>query len=347
MKVKHALCGLGAILGGFLMAGSVGALSAQEEVDIYFSFNPTIGLTLSGSEISIKNLSPGNAAQSSGFTITINSNNVYGYKLFATAGDGDTYTDNSLVNENAKFTSLALDAGAALTSMADNTWGWAKNGEDAFYGLPYYTSSTPAVVASADKATTGTVSFAIGAKAASTQMSGEYTNVINFALVGNVEAGSIEEVGSMQDFYTMSSANKTSVVDSMVTGAIYTLSDRRNDTAYQIEKLSDGTVWMIQNLEITDEIESVESNFVYGKYNVAQISDAKYDYCNVTAGTVCGEEDTAVASEDICPAGWRLPTSAELTASTITTTDNLAYQMNYSAAATAQGSGFAVRCVLK
>ncbi|MBR0242571.1 hypothetical protein IJQ51_01310 [Candidatus Saccharibacteria bacterium] len=349
MKAKHILCGIGVMLGGIVAVQGASALTAQEEVDIYFSFNPTIGLTLSDAKISIEDLTPGNAAKSSNITLTVSSNNTYGYKLLATAGDGDTYLNNSLVNGEATFTSVAVNAGTALTSLSDNTWGWAKNNVDAYYGLPYYTSSTPAEVLSTSAAGGSTVSFAIGAKAASTQASGEYKNVINFALVGNVEADSIDKVTTMQEFYAMSSANKASVVSSMVAGATYTLEDNRNDASYQITKLSSGVVWMTQNLVIANnaEIESVDSNFSYGEYTVENISSGLYDYCNVSAGTVCEAEDTTAASEDICPAGWRLPTSSELSASTITTSDNLAYSMNYSAASSAVGSGFAVRCVLK
>ena len=347
MKAKHILCGIGAILGGVMVAQGAGALTAQEEVDLYFSFNPTIGISLSSRKISIDNLAPGNAAKSPDISITVNSNNAYGYRLLATAGDGADYTSNSLINGEAMFTSVAVNAGTALASLSDNTWGWAKNDVDAFYGLPYVTSSTPAEILSTNMAGGNTVAFAIGAKAASTQASGEYTNVINFALVGNVEADSIDKVTTMQDFYAMSSANKTSVMASMVTDAIYTLEDNRSGTAYQVKKLSSGVVWMTQSLVISGSVESVDSNFINGTYDVTNISSGVYDYCNVSAGTVCEAEDTTAASEDICPAGWRLPTSSELSASTIVTSDNLAYSMNYSAASSVQGDGFAVRCVLK
>lgn len=348
MKAKHILCGIGAILGGVMAAQGAGALTAQEDVDLYFSFNPTIGISLSSRKISIDNLAPGNAAKSPNISITVNSNNAYGYRLLATAGDGADYTNNSLVNGEATFTSVAVNAGTALASLSDNTWGWAKNDVNAYYGLPYITG-TPAEILSTSAAGGTTVAFAIGAKAASTQASGEYTNVINFALVGNVEADSIDKVTTMQDFYAMSSANKTSVVASMATNAIYTLEDNRNGTTYQVKKLSSGVVWMTQNLVIANnaEIESVDSDFINGTYTVTNISSGVYDYCNVSAGTVCEAEDTTAASEDICPAGWRLPTSSELSASTIVTSDNLAYSMNYSAAAAAVGDGFAVRCVLK
>ena len=257
MKARHILYGIGVVLGGLLTVSGAGALSAQEDVDIYFSFNPTIGLTLSGPKITIDNLTPGTAVKSSNLTITINSNNAYGYKLLATAGDGADYTNNNLVNGEATFASVAVNAGTALASLSDNTWGWAKNNVDAFYGLPYVTSSSPAVVTSTSDASAGTevVNFAIGAKAAATQISGEYTNVINFALVGNVVADSIEEVMTMQEFAMMTTAQKTSVVASMGTGGVYTLTDDRDGTEYKVAKLKDGKVWMLDNLalDLTDD----------------------------------------------------------------------------------------------
>ena len=345
MKARHILYGIGVVLGGLLTVGGAGALSSQEDVDIYFSFNPTIGLTLSGPNIKIDNLTPGTAVRSSDITITVSSNNAYGYRLLATAGDGVDYTNNNLVNGNATFTSVALNAGTALASLSDNTWGWAKNSVDAFYGLPYMTSSTPAEIVNTNMAGGNTVAFAIGAKAAATQAYGEYKNVINFALVGNVVADSIEEVMTMQEFAGMTSGQKTSVLGSMATDAIYTLTDNRNEGTYQVAKNASGVVWMKQNLQIAGVVESVDSNFEYGKYEVENITSTTYNYCNVSAGTVCDSEDTTAASEDICPAGWRLPTSVEV--QTVTTSDNLAYSMNYSAASAAEGAGFAIRCVLK
>lgn len=49
-----------------------------------------------------------------------------------------------------------------------------------------------------------------------------------------------------------------------------------------------------------DEMQTIKSNTAsYGTY---------YNYAAVTAGTVVGEFNKTKATEDICPAGWRLPT---------------------------------------
>lgn len=299
MKAKHILCGIGAILGGVMAAQGAGALTAQEDVDLYFSFNPTIGISLSSRKISIDNLAPGNAAKSPNISITVNSNNAYGYRLLATAGDGADYTNNSLVNGEATFTSVAVNAGTALASLSDNTWGWAKNDVNAYYGLPYITG-TPAEILSTSAAGGTTVAFAIGAKAASTQASGEYTNVINFALVGNVEADSIDKVTTMQDFYAMSSANKTSVVASMATNAIYTLTDDRDGTEYRVAKLADGKVWMLDNLalDLTNASVKQELNSYTTNASDLSLSYLKGDRTRNPETDASGNYATAGVSSD-------------------------------------------------
>lgn len=345
MKARHILFGMGVVLGGIINScGTASALTAQEDVDFYFSFNPTLGLTLSGTELVIENLMPGNSATSNSLTITASSNNAAGYKILATVGDGNTYRNTNLVNDSATFTSLALNANTAIASMANGTWGFSKNGADAYSGLPYVTDA-PAVLYNADASGGSAITFAIGAKAGPAQAAGEYNNVINFALIGNVVADEIGGVATMQEFAQMTAAQKTSVLTSMVTGAIYTLEDIRDGSLYGVSKLADGNVWMTDNLAAHGAVEAVDSNFAYGEYSITTITSATYNYCNVSAGTVCEVEDTVAASEDICPAGWRLPTLAEK--QTITTSDNLAYSMNYSAASAAQGAGFSIRCILK
>ncbi len=282
MKVKHIIYGIGVILGGFLSTGNVGALSAQENTDIYFSFNPTIGLSLSSASISIPNLTPGNAAKSSNMTVTVTSNNVYGYKLLMSVGDGQTYTDNSLKNGANSFTSLALNAGTALLSMGDNTWGYTTDGTN-FSGIPYFTA-TPVVLANTNAAGNGTTNLAIGAKAASTQVPGEYTNVINFALVGNISADTINKVTMMQDFGAMSAADQASVLSSMTPGAAYTLTDSRDGTKYTVAKLADGKVWMLDNLALDLTDSNVLNNLSEQNTNASSLSLISLKSGNRAAG---------------------------------------------------------------
>ena len=59
----------------------------------------------------------------------------------------------------------------------------------------------------------------------------------------------INDLSYMQDFATLSSAEKTAVFGSMTTGIQYQLKDSRDQKDYYISKLADGNVWMTQNLD--------------------------------------------------------------------------------------------------
>jgi len=122
--------------------------------------------------------------------------------------------------------------------------------------------------------------------------------------------------------------------------------DRRDNAAYTIQKLADGTCWMLDNLRLgrstvkvlTPEDTNITKNFTlpgsistgFNSYIYPQINiDSKnkitsygdgdnkigvyYNYCAATAGTYCMPRYEAAGSptEDICPRGWRMPTGGE------------------------------------
>ena len=120
--------------------------------------------------------------------------------------------------------------------------------------------------------------------------------------------------------------------------------DKRDNEEYTIQKLADGKCWMLDHLRLdpatlVEPLTSENTNLASGRtytlpssissgfnnYSAAQINtDSKntlvnygtgaaqgkagvyYNYCAATAGTVCYSSSTA--TQDICPAGWRLPT---------------------------------------
>ena len=58
------------------------------------------------------------------------------------------------------------------------------------------------------------------------------------------------DIVCMQDFASLSSSDKTTMINSMTTGTQYTLKDKRDGKEYKIAKLADGKVWMTQNLDL-------------------------------------------------------------------------------------------------
>ena len=132
------------------------------------------------------------------------------------------------------------------------------------------------------------------------------------------------------------------------TGDSTTLSDSRDGQTYTIAKLADGNCWMIDNLNLgatslTTNLTSDNSNLsttvtaatfnswkksngyfngtYSGEYRLISGSDsvsqskygASYNYYATTGGTISGDSNRQNASYDICPVGWRLPTTSEVT----------------------------------
>ena len=198
------IIGVGVIISGNYTTNNANALTYQDEIDMQFTFNPTVQIAVSG-DLIIPDLAPGSSSDSNIITITAGSNDAHGYKLYGTVGSSSSnYTDLRLSSSNTTnvFTNLSSNK-AALSNFSDNTWGYsystdsgsswvsgnAGSTSSGYNGLPLYNSSNNAsgvILASTNSASETSLQFKIGAKAASTQVSGTYTNTINFIGVGNV-----------------------------------------------------------------------------------------------------------------------------------------------------------------
>ena len=200
------LTGAGVIAGGSNITHS---LTYQDTVDIQFTFNPTVSINVSG-DLIIPNLTPGNALDSNIITVKAGSNDANGYTLYSTVGSSTTnYTDLRIDSSNTTnvFTNLSSSK-ASLESFDDNTWGYsycnttndcntntnwvsgnAGSTAAGYNGLPLYNASnntTGVVLANTSSPSETELKFKIGAKAASTQAAGAYTNTINFIGVAKV-----------------------------------------------------------------------------------------------------------------------------------------------------------------
>ncbi len=152
----------------------------------------------------------------------------------------------------------------------------------------------------------------------------------------------ISNLTYLQEFNTLSSSDKTSVLASMTTGTNYTLKDNRDNKSYTIAKMKDGKVWMTQNLDLgrtsistnlTSSNTNVVSTITYSTFNSWKKTSSScsytsgefipvtgtdsasntpygtlYNYYAATAGTISGTTNSYNATYDICPAGWRMPT---------------------------------------
>ena len=117
---------------GMIMASAYAdtPASSSSSANASITVANTINLTLTGGDLVIDNLTPGNASDSNIITATITSNSPYGYHLSATTGTSTGTT--SLVNtadSNFSFTNLSANK-ATLNDFSYNTWGYSYSTDD-------------------------------------------------------------------------------------------------------------------------------------------------------------------------------------------------------------------------
>ena len=192
MNKKHFLlvvCGMAIFVG----CERASALTYSSNVEIGFTFNPTISVNLSG-DLLINNLSPGSVSDSNTINVTVATNASQGYVLTATSGTKTTNTD--LVNQTNsayKFSSIATNA--SLSNLTtDNTWGYSYSEDSGtnwsnYSGLPLDNDDEGAtgkqLINTINPADNRTLQFKIAARASSSQAAGTYQNTINFYAVAN------------------------------------------------------------------------------------------------------------------------------------------------------------------
>ncbi|MCR5700176.1 MAG: hypothetical protein K6G49_01965 [Candidatus Saccharibacteria bacterium] len=243
----------------FVSSTDIFALTYQDSVDVSFTIQDTITISLSSPNLVINDLIPGTAADSNIITINILSNNPYGYTLNSTVGNS-TYDSRNLAHTSS-VTAMpfsSLDYGSSIADKSNfnpNEWGYSYSDQtvaspawSSYSGLPLYSDETNIATlkeSSTISAVTGDdVNFKIAAKAASAQTFGEYRNIINFTVIGAPTPFCVSHI-CMQD---LSSSTIASLLPDIGSTAI--VYDARDGQAYPITKLADNKYWMTTNLNL-------------------------------------------------------------------------------------------------
>ena len=245
------------------------ALDYSSNVGIGFTFNPTLSINISSSDLIIDNLTPGTNSDSNIINVSVATNAAYGYTLSATVGDSlHNNTNLTHTNNINVFSNIATDS--SLPSLTtDNTWGYSYKLSNNTTWNNYSGLSTEIgkTLVNTDNQLAKPIDFKIAAKASSTQPSGTYTNTINFIAVSKPIPKTIEDIVYMQTFGELLPTDLQSVKDSMEEEHAYILKDARDEQDYTIAKLKDGKIWMTKNLnlaggtEITSELSDVSTNY--------------------------------------------------------------------------------------
>lgn len=275
----------------------VSALSYQTPVNVSFTFNPTISISMSN-DLTIPNLAPGTISDSNEINVNVSTNNVYGYNLYATVGN-NTYDNTNLTdaNNNTNYTFTAISPTANLPSLdIENTWGYSYSLDNGstwsnYNGLALYSSDTPTRLNKTTEPSSDTINFKIAAKSSPTQASGEYSNVINFTAITKLapltlsesyEAYYIKEGKTkLNGYYVMQDMNKEICENAEVADSELQVIDNRDNKVYWIAKLRDDHCWMTQNLDLDLISDPQADNYValtsentdlneYGQHNYTE-----------------------------------------------------------------------------
>ena len=323
------------LLIGVTTNNNTSAVTYQTGVGVSFTFNPKLILTLSSSNLVISNLAPGTSDNSNEIAITVSTNAAYGYNLSATVGNSTTYNNTDLTHTSGssagKFTSIAYESNPSnyISSFTtDNTWGYSIDSGTKYNGLPLYSDTTNIATLKSTDTTpstgTDTVNFLIGAKASTTQPTGDYNNIINFIAVTNPVPDpplTIATATYLQDVEACPAYLQTEQV--------YTLKDKRDEQEYKVAKLKDGKCWMVENLNIAGgtALSSTDTDF-----------DASYTLPTTDGWTVSDGKLVLPAS------AIKNANDNNLTDSTQFSTDNYAYVFNSGNKENCGASGQNVPC---
>ena len=262
-NIRNITLSLTILMLSFINIINISALSYQSEIGIGFTFNPTLSVSLSSSDLVISNLTPGSSANSNSINVSAATNASYGYTLSVNA------SNNNLVHSNNSniFSSIATDADL-VSLTTDNTWGYSTSLDNGsswsnYNGLSSSTN-TMLIDNSNTADSTGSIDFKIGARAGSTQASGTYTNTITFTAVTKptpmtlAEAYASEDKTMVNGFYTMQDMTSTICNKVEAIGSQLQVLDIRDYKVYWIAKLADNHCWMTQNLDL-----DLDSNRTY------------------------------------------------------------------------------------
>ena len=246
------------------------ALTEQRDVNVSFTFNSTLSVSVSNPDLVIDDLVPGTAADSNIINVNVLSNSPYGYTLNSTVGS-TTYNTRNLTHSTSPsstpFSSINYGTTVATKESLDpSQWGYSysldngttwintnkTNGttnDTGYSGLPLYSDTTNIATLKESNSTTSTsgdnVKFKIAAKADTVQIAGEYNNVINFTLVGTPEPGTFDSAFQAARKQRLNGYYKMQDMDDTICDAVEliesetSLIDVRDNKVYSVAKLKD------------------------------------------------------------------------------------------------------------
>ena len=269
----------------FLFVSSVSADGNDTTVDNIAVAVP-VSCTLSGIGMNSHNARVPNGTYQSDIgstTIKAFCNDFEGFAIYAAGYTGDEVgatNSNKLIGANLNQTivtgtatsagnpdtsnwsmKLATDGTATYVLTLDNGFGSYSNVPNSYTKVAHRDSGTDVGTNSTGASLTTTYAAYIS----KTQTADVYSGQVIYTLVHpasqnapvacnpsgtTIGTNTGTDIKCMQDFASLSSSAKTTLIGAMTTGTQYSLMDKRDKKTYTIAKLADGKVWMTQNLDL-------------------------------------------------------------------------------------------------
>ena len=215
-------------------------------LDFVVGVDGNISIMLPKTDISFMIDASKNEVYSHPIEIGIDSNIAHGVLIGMTTAYSNTSEDDITgngLNSVHNYTIPALDSTVHESLFPANRWGYSIDGGAYYNRMPAANEGVMGEILIEDPSKINSQQIYIGAKADISQPLDYYYTTINFTVITNLAAKTIDDIIYMQEM-------DPDVVASMETNHQYRLRDSRDMKDYWIAKFDDGNVWMTQNLDL-------------------------------------------------------------------------------------------------
>ena len=301
---------------------------------------PAISMTVSSQQVSLF-LNPASYRpfDSQDLTISVTSNNKPGYELFMSA----TSTDLTNTDDNTEKINTLPDNGSTgytESTFVEDKWGYKIGSANYF---PFVSNTM--INSYNDMAVNHTTSLSFAAKASMTKPAGIYSNTLTFSAIPKVTVVDMQNLDSSLctaeptlvsdtrdgNLYTVAKLADGNcwMLDNLrldlTTASLQSLQGKTNATNQTLDYLKNGggsspnTNYAVANWDSTNyydrpliatsgdgwDKDTVVTSYGNGSGKIG----VYYNFCAASAGSYCYDSGSASgnASQDICPAGWKIP----------------------------------------
>ena len=336
-----------ALAGAFLTNSKANADDTTKADTVNISVSAACTM-ISGDNTYSTVLNPGQESTDLGpSNIKIVCNDPNGYSIYAIGYSGDAYTGTNhtkLIGTNSTISTGTSGDNSwwamKLSAVTGTYTPSIMNGYSAYSVVPDTFTQVARLTGATDtgdSAEGSNLQAFYKIKSSTSQIADDYAGKVKYVLVHpNTAVPTIPP--DMQDFTLAQCQTNATDHD-------YVVRDRRDGSEYTVRYIN-GNCWMTQNLRVTHSmgqpegtILGTDSNFnaasftfdgdltlgddytqayyhtptaediaASGNQYTAEQLGAWYNFCAASAGEVCQSDTAQDSTQDICPAGWRLPT---------------------------------------